>query len=68
VSAAADRAATCGFCNVEFREDRAQPACRSCPLSGLCHTVRCPHCGYENPIAPGWIERLSRWAAGAEAT
>jgi hypothetical protein len=57
---AAVRAIPCGFCGEEFLEDRSQPACRACPLTGLCRTVRCPHCGYENPLTPGWIERLGR--------
>jgi hypothetical protein len=49
----------CGFCAREFLEDRGQPACRSCPLSTGCHLVRCPHCGYENPVLPGWLARLA---------
>lgn len=51
---------SCGFCAREFREDRGQPACRACPLSGCCHTIRCPYCGYENPVPPAWLSRLSR--------
>lgn len=49
----------CGFCALEFREDRAQPVCRSCPIAGLCRNVRCPHCGYENPVVPQWLQRLT---------
>jgi predicted amidophosphoribosyltransferase len=48
----------CGFCAGEFAEDRGQPVCRACPLAGLCHMVRCPHCGYENPVPPAWLSRL----------
>lgn len=44
------------MCGVAFREDRAQPACVSCPLTRMCHHVRCPHCGYENPALPGWLD------------
>lgn len=51
---------SCGFCAREFREDRGQPACRACPLSGCCHTIRCPHCGYENPVPPAWLSRFAR--------
>gem|GEM_PF-1857304 len=55
----------CGFCGREFAEDRGQPACRACPLSaatGGCRRLRCPHCGYENPVLPRWLVRLAgRW-------
>jgi len=52
---------TCGFCRRDFAIDRAQPACQRCPLSPACKAVRCPHCGYENPVTPalpGWLARL----------
>lgn len=38
--------------------DDAQPACAGCPLKGSCLLVRCPHCGYENPVAPAWLVRI----------
>lgn len=50
----------CGFCRREFEEDRGQPTCRSCPLAHRCRWVRCPHCGYENPVRPGWIDRWTQ--------
>lgn len=53
----------CGFCGRAFVEDRGQMVCRSCPLTGLCHSVRCPHCGYENPMPPAWLRRWTRWAS-----
>ena len=49
---------TCGFCRRTFEEDRAQPACQACPIAIACKAVRCPHCGYENPVAPRWLGRL----------
>lgn len=52
---------TCGFCGRDFFEDRAQPACQSCPLAQACRFVRCPHCGYDNPLNPAWVERLGTW-------
>lgn len=58
------RLIACGFCGVEFEEDRGQPACQSCPLAavtGGCRSIRCPHCGYENPSTPDWVERLASW-------
>ncbi len=51
---------TCGFCGEDFVEDRGQPTCAGCPLSRACHFRRCPHCGYENPVAPAWLTRLKR--------
>lgn len=53
---------TCGFCGRAFEEDRGQPACRQCPLAGLCRFVRCPSCGYENPAQPAWLGRLRKRA------
>ncbi len=53
------RTLVCAFCDREFVEDAAQPVCRSCPLAGLCHMVRCPHCGYENPLPPRWLARFA---------
>lgn len=47
----------CGLCGRRFREDRGQPACIGCPLARACRYVRCPHCGFENPVEPAWIER-----------
>jgi len=55
------KAITCGYCGQEFAEDQGQPACASCPLKGACRYLRCPHCGYENPSAPPWVERLRGW-------
>lgn len=57
---------TCGFCGVDFREDRGQPACRRCPLARACRFVRCPECGYENPVTPDWLDRLPSWMTGAD--
>jgi hypothetical protein len=53
----------CGFCGVDFVEDTGQAACLSCPLTRACSLVRCPHCGYENPRQPAWLEKLRRWVA-----
>jgi hypothetical protein len=52
---------TCGYCGRTFAEDQGQPACASCPLKGGCRFLRCPHCGYENPCPPHWVERLRGW-------
>jgi len=46
----------CGLCGQTFREDRGQPACQGCPLVRTCRYIRCPHCGFENPVMPGWLD------------
>ncbi len=61
---------TCAFCGHDFAEDRAQPACQACPLSRGCRALRCPHCGYENPVrpaAPAWLGSLKRLARKVRA-
>jgi hypothetical protein len=58
---AASRTIRCGFCGGDFAEDRGQPACAACPLATACRSIRCPLCGYENPVTPGWIQRLEKW-------
>lgn len=58
---------TCGFCGSAFAEDRGQATCQRCPLSDGCRFVRCPACGYENPVAPAWLQRLRAWTRHGEA-
>lgn len=53
----------CGFCGRRFAPDEGQPTCASCPLKGGCQLVRCPHCGYENPLTPAWLTRVRGWFA-----
>lgn len=67
MTAVAARTLTCGYCGRRFTEDRGQPACRGCPLGDACHTIRCPHCGYENPLEPAWLGRLARWLGRHES-
>jgi DtxR family Mn-dependent transcriptional regulator/ferrous iron transport protein A len=56
--------ATCPLCGLAFSRDDA--LCRhGCPLSEMCHLVRCPGCGYEFPLRPrggqgGRFQRLFR--------
>jgi hypothetical protein len=54
-------AVTCGYCGQVFAEDRGQAACRSCPLGSACRYLRCPACGYENPVAPRWLTGIRKW-------
>ncbi|CAN5781985.1 hypothetical protein BH23GEM9_BH23GEM9_28330 [soil metagenome] len=58
---------SCGFCGRVFRQDEGQPTCAACPLSGGCRLVRCPHCGYENPVAPAWVDRVRAWFGTRQA-
>jgi hypothetical protein len=58
---------TCGFCGQTFAQDEGQPTCQSCPLRGGCQMVRCPHCGYENPVTPPWVARVRAWFGTAAA-
>jgi hypothetical protein len=55
---------SCGFCGSSFQQDKAQPTCASCPLSGSCQLVRCPQCNYENPVPPKWLNGLRGWFEG----
>lgn len=65
---AEDRVVVCGMCGQSFVEDRGQPTCQGCPLASGCHFVRCPHCGFENPVAPQWLERLKDWLRREDAS
>jgi hypothetical protein len=58
---------TCGYCGRNFAEDQGQPTCASCPLRGGCRFLRCPHCGYENPATPPWLDRLRNWLSSGAA-
>lgn len=55
------RVVTCGMCARDFVEDPGQATCQACPLSRACGLLRCPHCGYENPRTPAWIDRVRSW-------
>jgi hypothetical protein len=57
----------CGFCGRPFATDEGQPTCVSCPVRGGCQFVRCPHCGYENPVEPAWLTRVRAWFGTAAA-
>lgn len=57
----ATKSLTCGMCRRPFDEDRGQAACHACPLHSGCRFVRCPHCGFENPVEPPWLLSLRKW-------
>lgn len=54
---------TCGFCGRQFSEEAGSNSCASCPLSKLkgkngCGMIKCPYCGYENPLESGLVKKL----------
>jgi hypothetical protein len=61
MTATTRRTVECGYCGRRFTEDRAQAACRGCPLGDGCHMMRCPYCGYDNPSEPAWLARVRHW-------
>ena len=48
----------CSLCGLEFDEKQAQNVCSGCMFSKSCELARCPNCGYEMPIEPGFIKKL----------
>jgi hypothetical protein len=48
----------CSLCGFEFEQKEARTACAGCLLSKTCELARCPNCGFEMPLEPGWIKRL----------
>lgn len=49
----------CGFCAHEFDETEGIRGCGQCG-TGSCHQVRCPRCGYHNPLEPPLIKHVKR--------
>ncbi len=50
----------CSLCGHVFDEKSAAAACARCPIARGCNLARCPNCGFEMPVDPGWI----RWLRG----
>ncbi len=50
----------CALCGHEF-EEKSAGACNGCPMSGACHMVRCPNCGYDTPAEPRLVKALKGW-------
>lgn len=57
----------CALCGHQFEETSARASCDGCPMSGACHMVRCPNCGYETPGEPGLIKALKGWRKRIDA-
>ena len=51
----------CPLCGCQFQEEDAKVACKGCLLTGDCHMVKCPNCGYDVPIEPKLIKALRAW-------
>ena len=51
----------CPLCGCRFQEQDSQAACAGCPLTGTCHRVRCPNCGYDMPVEPKLVKALRAW-------
>ena len=46
----------CGLCGHEFDQDKAEAACKGCPVMKGCRLIRCPNCGFETPPEPKWFK------------
>lgn len=51
----------CPLCGYRFEADSVKSACGGCPLSGHCHLVRCPNCGYDMPKEPKLVKAFKAW-------
>ena len=47
----------CAFCGKEIDEQQVGKSDRCGQCRGGCHKVHCPHCGYANPVVPGYLQR-----------
>ena len=50
----------CKICGVDFNIEKAERACNNCLIFGSCGLVKCPLCGYENPIKKGKKKNLKQ--------
>lgn len=50
----------CSLCGFKFTEKDAQTACKGCGIVKKCELIKCPNCGFEMPVEPGWIKRLRK--------
>ncbi len=48
----------CPACNHDYEETSSEVACGACLMRGSCGLVKCPHCGYETPREPGFLNRM----------
>ena len=49
----------CTMCGYQFAQKSGKAACKSCPLSTGCGMVCCPNCGFEIPVEPKWLKKLT---------
>lgn len=50
----------CTLCGYEFDIEKAESACKNCPMMKGCKLIKCPNCGFETPPEPGWLKILSK--------
>jgi hypothetical protein len=49
---------TCGFCGHQFAEEEGISGCGACGIGHGCNNIKCPKCGYHNPVEPALIKKL----------
>lgn len=54
----------CSLCGCEFDETKAESSCSNCLLADKCSLARCPNCGFEMPLEPDWIKKISKKLKG----
>lgn len=51
----------CSLCGYQFQEEDGKATCKGCLLTGACHMVRCPNCGYDMPVEPKIVKAFKAW-------
>lgn len=51
----------CTMCGYLFEQKSGKAACKNCPLGSGCDMVCCPNCGFEVPVEPEWIKKLTNF-------
>lgn len=51
----------CGLCSQEIDEKKGRSTCDGCPFAKNCDMIKCPNCGFDNPVEPKWVERVKNF-------
>lgn len=54
----------CGFCGEEFDGREGIRGCGACGDASGCRMVRCPRCGYHNPLVSPLVGKIVRKLTG----
>lgn len=54
----------CTMCGYEFEQKSGKSVCKNCPLNKGCDMVCCPNCGFEIPVEPKWLTRITNLLRG----